>query len=182
MKIATSALLAAGAFGLMLTAASAQDYGSGPGYDAPPPPPPDYGPAPEDNGPPPPPAYAPDNGPPPEAYAPGEQVIVVAPRPFGRYALAPTEMTRLSTNVSYSDLDLRTAAGAVELRQRVRDAAREVCDSLVVRFPHALHSVPSCYRTAADSGINRANTAISFARHVAYNNGDYSNGAYYDGR
>jgi UrcA family protein len=157
VKIATSALLAAGALGLMLTAAPAQEYGSGPGYNAPPPPPPDYGPGDDNYGPPPPTdAY----GPPPES------VIVISPR-TDRSSLAPVELTRLSTNVAYGDLDLRTPAGASELRARVYSAARAVCDNLVARFPHALYDTTSCYQQALGGGMNRADMAISNARHYA---------------
>jgi UrcA family protein len=170
INIAKSALIAAGALGLMLTAASAQEYG-GPGYDAPPPPP-DYGsagPYDDNSGPPPPDAYGP---PPSDAYGPPpESVIVIAPPRADRSSLAPTEITRLSTNVAYSDLDLRTYAGAHELRARVRDAARDVCGQLVARFPHALYDTTSCYKQALYSGLNRADTAIGNARHYAYYEG-----------
>jgi UrcA family protein len=166
MNISKTVLLAAGALGLMLTAASAQEYGPGDdGYSAPPPPS-DYGPGPSDNndyGPPPPPAY--DNG-----YAgPPENVIVIAPpRQTDHSSLAPTQITRLSMNVAYDDLDLRSAQGAHELRARIRDAARDVCDRLVARFPHALYDTTSCYRQALDGGMNRADTAIHVARNYAY--------------
>jgi UrcA family protein len=163
MNIVKTTLAATGALGLMLTAASAQEYGSGPGYDAPPPPP-DYGPAgPYDNN---------SGPPPPDAYGPApENVIVIAPPRTDRSSLAPTEITRLSTNVAYSDLDLRTYAGAHELRARVRDAARDVCGQLVARFPHALYDTTSCYKQALYGGLNRADTAISNARHYAYYEG-----------
>jgi UrcA family protein len=164
VNMTKSALLAAGAFGLLLTAASAQEYGSGSydqGYNAPPPPP-DYGPGPSDNYGPPPPAY--DQGGPPE------NVIVIAPprTQTDHSSLAPTEITRLSLHVRYDDLDLRTAEGAHELRARVRDAAYDVCGRLVARFPHALPSTPSCFKQALAGGMNRADTAIHEARDYAY--------------
>jgi UrcA family protein len=170
-------LLAAAAFGLMVGAASAQDY---PGaYDnAPPPPPPGYGP--DDNaGPPPPDAYGP---PPPDAYGPPpsdaaygpppETVIVIAPPRVDHSSLAPTEITKLSMNVAYSDLDLRTDAGAYELHRRVRAAAREVCDELITRFPHALAENRSCYKRALDTAMNHVDTAIYQQRNYAYYDAD----------
>jgi UrcA family protein len=180
MKFTKSALLAASALALMLTAANAQEYGPGPnddGYNAPPPPS-DYGPGPygnDDYGPPP--AYSDSYGPPP-AYDDGygappenvtENVIVIAP-PYrtDHSSLAPTEITKLSMNVAYDDLDLRSAAGASELRARVRDAAHDVCGRLVARFPHALYDTTSCYKQALHGGLNRADTAIHEARNYAY--------------
>jgi UrcA family protein len=158
MKIATSALLAAG---LMLTAASAQEYGSGPGYDTPPPPPPDYGPS-DDN-------YGP---PPPEAYGPPSENVIVALPPYRTLnGEIPAEATHLSVAVSYHDLDLRSEQGAYELRVRVRDAAHDVCDRLTARFRYALTTTERCYRDAASGGLNRANVAISNARHYAYYEG-----------
>jgi UrcA family protein len=159
MKLAKSALIAAGAFGLMLAAASAQENGSGPGYDAPPPPPPDYGPG--SNG-----DYGPP--PPPSAYNEPESVIVSLP-PFTRTlnGVIPSEATRFSVAVSFHDLDLRSDQGALVLRVRVRDAARDICDQLAARFPHALTPTERCVRDAASSGLNRANLATYNARHFA---------------
>jgi UrcA family protein len=176
MKSTKSTLLAASALALMLTAANAQEYGPGSyddGYNAPPPPS-NYGPGPygsDDYGPPP-----ADYGSPPE-YGDGygapenvtENVIVIAP-PYrtDHSSLAPTEITKLSMNVAYDDLDLRNAAGAHELRARVRDTAHDVCDRLVARFPHALYDTTSCYKQALHGGMNRADTAIHEARNYAY--------------
>ena len=181
MKTTKSALLAASALALMLTAANAQEYGPGPydnGYNAPPPPS-DYGPGPygnEDYGPPP-----ADYGPPPSDYGPPpayddgyaanvpENVIVIAPHvQTDHSSLAPTEITKLSMNVAYDDLDLRSAAGAHELRARIRDAAHDVCGRLIARFPHALSNTTSCYKQALYGGMNRADTAIREARNYAY--------------
>ena len=175
MKTTKSALFAASALALMLTAANAQEYGPGPyddGYNAPPPPS-DYGPGPygNDNYGPPPPA---DYGPPPaydNSYAANvpENVIVIAPHvQTDHSSLAPTEITKLSMNVAYDDLDLRTAGGAHELRARIRDAAHDVCGRLIARFPHALYDTTSCYKQALYGGLNRADTAIREARNYAY--------------
>jgi UrcA family protein len=168
MNITKSALLAAGALGLLLTGSSAQENGPGP-YDNGDrgQPPSDYGPGPSD-----------DYGPPPPAYdenyagAPPENVIVIAPR-YSRLpnGLIPDEATRASLAVSYSDLDLRTARGAHELRARVRGAAQSVCEELEARFRSALTTMDSCYRDAAAGALTRADRAISDARHYAYYEG-----------
>jgi UrcA family protein len=134
-------LLAASALGLVLAASSAQAQ--------------DYG---YDND-----GYA--NG-------PNESIEVIAPRiPTDHSSLAPTSATHLSVAVRYDDLDLTTGSGARELKSRVRDAARDVCETLAARFPAAAVPQQPCYRTAAEAGIARADNAISDAR-------NYSNAGY----
>jgi UrcA family protein len=134
-----SALLAASALGLMLAAspASAQGYGND---------------------------YAYQNG-------PNEEVIVTGPdyyyhRPYPSNQLGrPPERTTLSLPVSYSDLDLNTRAGAHELRVRVRDAARDICDDLASRYPIRMANSEPCYKKAVESGTNRAENAIHEVRY-----------------
>lgn len=48
----------------------------------------------------------------------------------GRYGRVPDSVRSLSQAVSYADLDLSTAAGKRELRQRVSLTARYLCDRL----------------------------------------------------
>jgi len=150
MNTAKSGLLAAGALGLVLGAASAQENGPGPddsGYGAPPP--------------------AQDYVPPPAYYGAGpENVIIIGPprRRIDHSSLAPTEITKLSRNVAYGDLDLRTVGGALQLRGRIREAARDICGRLEARFPHALYDTSSCYEQAVQGGMNRADMAIFDAR------------------
>jgi len=136
-----AALIAAGV-GLAASAASAQGY-----YD---------------NGAPSDPGY--QNGPP-------EQVIVIAPdyyahRPYPSNQLGrPPEQTTLSLPVSYSDLDLTTREGASELRERIRDAAHDICAELASRYPIRMANSEPCYEKAVKSGLNRADSAIHEARY-----------------
>lgn len=103
--------------------------------------------------------------------APGEEVIVTAPRYHPHYPADVSghfpEATTLSTNVRYDDLDLTTRHGARELRMRVRDAAAEVCGALAQRYPVKMSDGKSCYRNAAGGGLNRASQAIREARYEA---------------
>ncbi len=131
------ALLAAGAFGLMLAASSAraQDYGR---FDEP-------------------------------AYQNGlnEEVEVIAP-PYREERTplnAPPGRVSLSHVVRYDDLDLRTREGAHELRARIRETARDICEQLDAEGPIPLAGSPPCYRTAVEPALNRAETAISEARY-----------------
>ena len=123
---------------LMATQASAQDYG---------PPTPDT-------------AYGPSN----------EQIVIQAPgfreQGTGRRPLGwPPERVSLSVPVSYGDLDLRTRAGAHELRSRVVRAAYGVCGQLRDAYPfHPLNSSRSCLREARDNALSRADSTISEVR------------------
>lgn len=106
-----------------------------------------------------------------DAYGPGpnESIEVIAPRlPHDNSSMAPTSATKLSMQVRYDDLDLTTRDGARELRSRVRDAAHNVCETLEARFPIPAVPQEPCYRSAASSGLARADNAISDARHGDY--------------
>jgi UrcA family protein len=107
----------------------------------------------------------------PGYQGPPEQVIVIAPdyyahRPYPSNQLGrPPEQTTLSLPVSYSDLDLTTREGASELRDRVRDAAHDICSELASRYPIRMAVSEPCYKKAVESGLNRADNAIHQARY-----------------
>jgi len=110
------------------------------------------------------PVFAQDYG----TYGPPESVIVNAPRirfdtlPYSHTA----EKATMSVNVSYADLDLRTYQGARELRQRVREQARAICDTLSDYYPVRQMPGTSCYKSAAEDGLVHANEAIDTARQI----------------
>jgi UrcA family protein len=119
-------------------------------------------------------ASAQNYGPPPPrgaaGYGPNEEITVQAPR-FREQGSAqrsldlPPERVSLSVPVRYDDLDLRTRAGAFELRRRVVRAAYGVCGQLRDAYPfHPLTSSPSCLREARDNALSRADSAISEVR------------------
>ncbi len=98
-----------------------------------------------------------------------ETVIVQAPyyhEEGGRLNGDPG-ITTLSRAVSYSDLDLGTRGGARELRQRIRDTAREVCEQLSDQGPGA-QAMGNCYRVAVKDALVRADGAIHSARNSDY--------------
>lgn len=113
-------------------------------------------------------ASAQNYGPPPGG--PDEEITVQAPRfheeGSGLRSLnLPPEKVSLSVPVSYADLDLRTRAGAHELRRRVVHAAYDVCGQLREAYPfHTLTSSPSCLREARDNALSRADSAIDEVR------------------
>jgi UrcA family protein len=117
------------------------------------------------------PALAQDSGPyGDDSYSgPPEEVTVTAPHFRSETAPlnAPLEKVSLSTHVPYSDLDLVSRGGARELRLRVREAARDVCGQLADAYPVYQLNGTSCFKTAVENGMVRANAAITTARQNA---------------
>jgi UrcA family protein len=76
----------------------------------------------------------------------------------------PVEKISLSRSVRYDDLDLRTRFGAHELRVRVGRAAADICSQLsdINRVPEQPGT--SCYQSARQDALLRANAAIRDAR------------------
>jgi len=102
---------------------------------------------------------------------PNEQIEVIAPRyREDRTPLnAPPGKLSLSVAVHFRDLDLRTRSGAHELRARVRDAARDVCEQLHDEYPVKQAPGTNCYKDAVEQAMARADSAIRDARDYAYN-------------
>ncbi len=70
---------------------------------------------------------------------------------------APAE-TRSET-VSYRDLDLSTIEGATALYQRLKSAARHVCDEPGT-YPYALQEWRSCYNAAIADAVAKVNSPL----------------------
>ncbi|MBL6853252.1 MAG: UrcA family protein [Alphaproteobacteria bacterium] len=104
----------------------------------------------------------------PAAYTPPdtEEVIVTAPdiRMERNPAAGLPGKATLSRTVSYSDLDLGTVGGARTLRARVRETARDICDTLRDAYPLRQQPGTSCYRDALKDAMPRADAAIRDAR------------------
>lgn len=106
-----------------------------------------------------------------EDHAGTETIIVTAPRfhvEGNRTINEVPEKVSLSVQVRYDDLDLRSGRDAHTLRERVRDAAEDVCKQLADAYP--FHRLPGtrCYREALQSGLIHANEAIHDAREGGY--------------
>src|SRR5262245_16621040 len=84
-----------------------------------------------------------------------ESIIVLAPRIDRNGFNAPSRIT-VRQAVSFADLDLRTAIGADQLRIRVREAARGLCDQLIGSYPVAQLPGTDCYATTSRDGMVRA--------------------------
>lgn len=77
---------------------------------------------------------------------------------------APLGRVWLSGEVRYDDLNLRTDQGVDQLRQRVRDEAKDVCTHITEAYPVRKASGTSCYKSAVDDGLVRANAAVRYTQ------------------
>jgi UrcA family protein len=99
---------------------------------------------------------------------PTEEVIVRAPQygPQRSDIGAPIENVSLSREVRFDDLDLRTSGGANALRDRVRQAALNLCQQLENQYV-AIDDNRPCYRTAYDDAMDQVNAAVQNAHKAA---------------
>jgi UrcA family protein len=93
-----------------------------------------------------------------------ERVEVIAPRPQRSEIGAPIVDVALSREVRFDDLDLDTRHGVRELRERVRNTARDLCRQIDFRYPIAANGSPPCYRTAVADAMDQVDEAIDRAR------------------
>jgi|ERR1700749_2867378 len=111
---------------------------------------------------------------------PTEEVIVTAPNYNfeQRNTNAPPGKLTLSQRVRIDDLDLTSNRDAHELRVRVRETARDICERLRDEIPYAASQSHPCYRETVEAGLLRADSAIRSARDNYrddyYNQADYN--------
>jgi UrcA family protein len=91
-------------------------------------------------------------------YAPHRFIVERGP------GIGPIQKISTSRSVRFDDLDLRSRAGARELRTRVSEAASEICSQLadISRVPEQPGT--SCLKEAAQDALVRADAAIRDAR------------------
>lgn len=68
---------------------------------------------------------------------------------------SPVHLVSLARHVSYADLDSRSVAGAEVLRQRVNEAAVEVCRKLDDLYPDSAPRGRACVQTAVKQAMHR---------------------------
>ena len=109
-----------------------------------------------------------------DSSASSESVIVTAPEfRFERNTMGLPGKLSLRREVSYSDLDLRTHDGARELRARVSDTVREICDQLRDAYPLKQQPLEHCFTNAYSTAMVKADAAIRDARHSDYHAARY---------
>ncbi|HEX8757209.1 MAG TPA: UrcA family protein [Steroidobacteraceae bacterium] len=80
---------------------------------------------------------------------------------------APIEEVTVTHRVSYADLDLRTQAGAAELRRRVEETARVACKQLDDLYPLEEKKARECADTAIADASPQVRNALAAVRRQA---------------
>ena len=73
----------------------------------------------------------------------------------------------ISYRVGYSDLNLATHSGAVELEKRVKESATKACEQLTKLYPETTEGNPPCVQGAIKNAMAQANKAIAAAEKAA---------------
>ena len=76
----------------------------------------------------------------------------------------PIDEITIRSRVSYADLDLTTASGALELENRIRATAESSCKKLDVKFPAEGSSEAACVKNAVDTAMQEARKIIEAKR------------------
>ncbi|HEY1615880.1 MAG TPA: UrcA family protein [Rhizomicrobium sp.] len=74
------------------------------------------------------------------------------------------EPVSLSNVVRYDDLNLRSWHGVRTLRRRIRREAWQTCSELAEAYPVYEQPGTSCYKSAVETGLLRANAVIRDVR------------------
>jgi UrcA family protein len=76
----------------------------------------------------------------------------------------PIDEITIRSRVSYADLDLTTASGALELENRIRATAESSCKKLDVKFPAEGSSEAACVKNAVEAALLEARKIIEAKR------------------
>ena len=101
------------------------------------------------------------NGPSPAQQVP--EVVVEAPHIVTSTERASRELYSLVYKVDYTDLNLATHSGAMELERRVRDSATKACEQLRKLYPLSEDTNPPCVDAATKNAMLQASRAIAAA-------------------
>jgi UrcA family protein len=88
-----------------------------------------------------------------------EAKIVVGKSPIG----APIEQITLTRRVGYSDLDLKSKAGADTLEKRVADTAKAACEELDKHYPLLQKNAADCVKAANAEAMVQVKAAVAAA-------------------
>jgi UrcA family protein len=69
--------------------------------------------------------------------------------------------------VNYSDLNLATHSGAVELEKRIKASATQACDQLAKLYPETVQGNPPCVEGAIKNAMVQARKLIATAENGA---------------
>lgn len=79
------------------------------------------------------------------------------------YGVPIREIT-IQSRVSYADLDLTSASGALELENRIKATAKATCEQIKVDIPAAGSSEAGCIKDAVDGAMKEAHKVIEAKR------------------
>src|SRR5471030_496406 len=98
---------------------------------------------------------------------PMTQVIVEAPHIEKSIQNGPPgqrkQILSIVYKVDYSDLNLATHSGAVELQNRIKNSATQACQQLAKLFPDTAEGDTPCVQGAVKSAMVQANKFIAAA-------------------
>ena len=98
---------------------------------------------------------------------PMPQVIVEVPHVEKSTQTGPVgqrkETLSIVYKVDYSDLNLATHSGAVELQNRIKDSATHACQQLAQLFPETTEGDTPCVQGAVKGAMAQANKLIAAA-------------------
>ena len=90
------------------------------------------------------------------------EVIVEAPHVESTTAKGATALS-IVYKVNYTDLNLATHSGAVELEKRIKDSAAKACAQLQKLYPTSVDTDPPCAQAATRNAMAQANKAVAAA-------------------
>jgi UrcA family protein len=76
----------------------------------------------------------------------------------------PIREVTIQSRVSYSDLDLTSAYGALQLENRIKETARSTCEQIKVAIPAEDSSEAACVKNAVDGAMQEAHKVIEAKR------------------
>jgi UrcA family protein len=79
----------------------------------------------------------------------------------------PIKEITIKSRVSYADLDLTSATGALNLENRIRETATSSCKEIKVDYPAAGSTEASCIKNAVDGAMVEARKVIEAKRSAA---------------
>jgi len=82
------------------------------------------------------------------------------------YGVPIREIT-IQSRVSYADLDLTSASGALELENRIKATAKSTCEQIKVEIPAEGSSEAACIKDAVDGAMKEAQKVIAAKRAAA---------------
>jgi len=79
------------------------------------------------------------------------------------YGVPIREIT-IRSRVSYADLDLTSATGALELENRINETAKATCEQIKVDIPAEGSTEAKCIKDAVDGAMQEAHKVIAAKR------------------